>query len=793
VIKASAYPTRDFWMTEASFGNDYYGPERLMRQMRNGAASAGIWDAYTSQYNHRVNDGQPMIDFNSATGTWTPAKSFYAFKQLLKFAQPGATRIGVTLTANLLAVAFHDSTSGRVTVVGHNQAGSRNVRVSFQGLPAFGALQYYQTSQTASRNFQRMADVTLANGVATIAVDPDGYFTLTGTAAPPVDTTAPSVTILTPTTGSVLSGASATLSASATDNVAVTGVQFKLDGANLGAEVTSTPYSISWDTTTAVNGPHTLTAVARDAGGNTAISAAVPVTISNIADTTAPSVAITAPLNGATVSGGAVSVSATATDAIGVVGVQFLLDGSPLGVEDLASPYSVSWNSVTAVNGPHTLTAVARDAAGNSATSAPISVTVSNAADTTPPAVVMTAPLDGATVSGAAVTVSANATDGVGVAGVQFLLDGSPLGAEVLTSPYSIAWNTGSVVNGTYTLTARARDAAGNVATSTAISVVVNNIVDTAPPTVAVTAPLDGASVTGTVTVTATAADDGGVVGVQFFVDGSPLGAEDLTAPYSVAWDTTTASAGSHTIAAKARDAGARETTSAPVTVNVTSTAPPATLAIDVVTWGDQDLKITTAQTSAFSTSSGSQLLLAFIAADDDTGPGNLATSVSGAGLTWELVVRTNVQRGMSEIWRAFAPTALTNVAVTATLAQSTTSSLLVVSFTGVDTSGLNGSGAIGATASANAISGAPTATLTTTRANSWVFGVGNDWDGAAARTVGSGQTLIHEHLPWVGATFWMQRRTTVTAASGTDVTINVTNPTNHRYNLSIVEIVPRP
>ena len=52
-------------------------------------------------------------------------------------------------------------------------------------------------------------------------------------------------------------------------------MQFKLDGANLGAEDTSAPYSVSWNSTTAGNGPHALTAVARDAAANTRTSATV--------------------------------------------------------------------------------------------------------------------------------------------------------------------------------------------------------------------------------------------------------------------------------------------------------------------------------------------------------------------------------------------------------------------------------------------------------------------------------------------------------------------------------------
>src|SRR5207253_1674688 len=106
-----------------------------------------------------------------------------------------------------------------------------------------------------------------------------------------------------------------------------------------------------------------------------------------VVDTTTPTVAITAPANGATVSG-TVTVSATASDNVGVVGVQFKLDGANLGAEVTAAPYSVSWNTTSASNGAHILTAVARDAAGNTATSAAVSVTVSNSAsDTTPPTV----------------------------------------------------------------------------------------------------------------------------------------------------------------------------------------------------------------------------------------------------------------------------------------------------------------------------------------------------------------------------------------------------------------------
>jgi hypothetical protein len=115
------------------------------------------------------------------------------------------------------------------------------------------------------------------------------------------------------------------------------------------------------------------------------------------------------------------------------------------------------------------------------------------------------------------------------------------------------------------------------------------------------------------------------------------------------------------------------------------------------------------------------------------------------------------------------------------------------MSFKNIDTSGTNGSGAIGATKMANSSSGAPTANLVTTRANSWIFGVGNDYDNAIGRTTGAGQSLVHQYLTTAGDTYWVQMQNNPTPASGTTVTINDTAPTTDRYNLSICEVLPAP
>src|SRR5207302_341109 len=155
--------------------------------------------------------------------------------------------------------------------------------------------------------------------------------------------------------------------------------------------------------------------------------------------------------------GATISVTASASDNVGVVGVQFLLDGANLGAEDTTAPYSVSWNTTTASNASHTLTAVARDAAGLRTTSAPVTVTVFN--DTTPPTVSTTPPASSSNV-GATISVTASASDNAGVVGVQFLLDGLNAGAEVTAAPYSVSWDTTTASNGSHSLAAVARDAA---------------------------------------------------------------------------------------------------------------------------------------------------------------------------------------------------------------------------------------------------------------------------------------------------------------------------------------------
>jgi hypothetical protein len=191
------------------------------------------------------------------------------------------------------------------------------------------------------------------------------------------DTTAPTVSLTAPTAGSTLAGTIA-LTATASDNVGVSKVEFYVDGTLKGTDSAS-PYSLSLDTTTLTNASHSFTAKAYDAAGNVTTSAAVSATVSNGGsggDTTPPVVSMTNPTAGSTISG-TTALTATATDNVGVSKVEFYVDGT-LKNSDTVSPYSFSLDTTTLSNASHSLTAKAYDAAGNITTSASVSVTVSN-------------------------------------------------------------------------------------------------------------------------------------------------------------------------------------------------------------------------------------------------------------------------------------------------------------------------------------------------------------------------------------------------------------------------------
>ena len=272
-------------------------------------------------------------------------------------------------------------------------------------------------------------------------------------------------------------------------------------------------------------------------------------------DRSAPTVALAAPVSGATVSG-TTTIAATAQDDIGVTKVEFAVDGTRIATV-ATEPFATTWDTRTFALGTHTVTATASDAAGHTAATA-TTVTI---ADLAAPSVSITGPAPSATVGGL-VNVTAGASDDRAVSRVEFSLDGKLVITDSM-APFAFAWNADAVTLGAHTLAARAVDPAGR-ATSTSIAV---TVADLAPPTVALTGPALNSLLTvgSKVTVSANASDNRKVARVEFWVDGV-LKVKDTSAPYSYVWTVPTPKGAKHTILARAVDA-ANRTADSSVTV----------------------------------------------------------------------------------------------------------------------------------------------------------------------------------------------------------------------------------
>ena len=185
---------------------------------------------------------------------------------------------------------------------------------------------------------------------------------------------------------------------------------------------------------------------------------------SSVPDTTAPKA--TAAEAG---SAGTITLTATATDNIGVTKVEFYVDGSLKGTST-AAPFALSLDSRTLTNTSHSLVTKAYDAAGNIGTSAAVSFAISNPVpDTTAPKA--TACATGTTNT---ITLTATATDNVGVTKVEYYVDGTLKGTTT-TAPHTLGLDSRILSNATHSLVIKAYDAAGNIGTSPVATFVVNN------------------------------------------------------------------------------------------------------------------------------------------------------------------------------------------------------------------------------------------------------------------------------------------------------------------------------
>lgn len=190
------------------------------------------------------------------------------------------------------------------------------------------------------------------------------------------------------------------------------------------------------------------------------------------------------------------------------------------------------------------------------------------AVDSIAPSVALTNPLANATVSGL-VAVDATASDNVGVTRVDLLVNGKVVASD-LSGPFGFSWDSRTAANGMATLSTVAYDAAGNKTTSSPVAVNVANAVvaDTQAPAVALLNPADGASVSGTVAISASASDNNGAAGLTqvLYIDGKQM-ASASGGLLSYSWNTRKLASGSHSVSVRATDAAGNSSTT---TVSVT-------------------------------------------------------------------------------------------------------------------------------------------------------------------------------------------------------------------------------
>ncbi len=252
--------------------------------------------------------------------------------------------------------------------------------------------------------------------------------------------------------------------------------------------------------------------------------------------TSAPTVTITEPQAGLT-RANTITIRAAASDDVGVVSVQFFVDGGRV-VEDTSAPYSVDINAADWGEGPHLLKAIATDTDGETA-----EATVAIIIDQTAPTVMITSPTN-TVINDDSFDVVTVPADSNGIAEVQINVDGVRV-ATLSAAPWS--YRVTGLSPGNHSVLVTAVDGAGNSATA-GVQTTTDEL-----PTVAITAPTGGAQVQGIVTVSATAMDDVSIQQVVFSVNGVSLGT-DRSAPYDASWDTTNLPDGSYILEAVATD-----------------------------------------------------------------------------------------------------------------------------------------------------------------------------------------------------------------------------------------------
>jgi large repetitive protein len=447
-------------------------------------------------------------------------------------------------TVSITAPASGSTISGTATVTA-NAVPASGATISSCELRVDGSL---IGTDTASPYSWSLNTASYSNGQHTLNVTTTdnggrkGYAQISVTVS---NVANPTVTMTSPASGATVGGTiTITGSATAASGASISSVELKVDGTVIGTD-TSSPYSWTLNTKSYSKGAHTLNLTATDNSARKGY-AQISVTFNN----DPPVVSFSSPASGAVVSG-TMSVSATSTTYAGrtTASVQLRIDSGSIGTLT-ASPYTWSINTNTLSNGAHTLNVTSTDSLGYVGY-AQRSITVNNPA----PVVSITSPSNGAQVKGT-VTVTVSATSSSTISYVALYLDSTSLGNKT-ASPYTFTLNTLSYADGQHNLRAVSGDQYGRIG-EIQITVTVNNTGGAAAvPVVSISAPSNGATLSGTVTVTASVTSSKTISSVSVRLDGTVVFTKTAS-PYSWSLSTGSYADGAHVLNVTATDSAGK-------------------------------------------------------------------------------------------------------------------------------------------------------------------------------------------------------------------------------------------
>ena len=385
------------------------------------------------------------------------------------------------------------------------------------------------------------------------------------------DEIAPTGTIISPASASTVSG-TINIEVNAYDNIRMGHVDFIIDGSAV-AHDSIPPYSYSWNTLgEAEDSDHVININLSDSAGNTTSLFPVTVFVDNIedADIIPPSIVIYDPAANQTVSG-TVTFMTIATDNVAIDRVEFYHDYE-LEFTATNYPYNYEWNStLIAEDSEHVWHAKAFDTSGNDSQTQPMILFVDNI-DNIPPTGFILYPYAGQIVSDN-IEIQVSASDNVGIAEVEFYLDGNLLSSDDQV-PYAHEWNTNSSSEDEeHVIYATIIDLQGNSTDLSPISVTVNNddapSNDLTPPIATILTPLSTQAVSDTVIITGFASDNHEIERVMFYVNDQLI--ETVTdSPFTTNWITyEEANNSEHVIQMTAQDPSGNQSSAQPVLVTV--------------------------------------------------------------------------------------------------------------------------------------------------------------------------------------------------------------------------------